>query len=107
MTLWHVIAPADGGGHNSLDYREDLTEALDALRHWRHSVDEDIAIAKGANGEPLRYVVWFLSPDTGNRVATGAYATERGARIAAARLGRRLVHPRQWGWMLAREWRAV
>jgi hypothetical protein len=103
--LYHVLMPSSEGGHVSLDYREDLTEALDALRHWKSRDDEDMAIAKGKNGEPLRYVVYYAVPATGKRVATGVYATSRGADRATSNLGWRLEPGvKEWGWSLVTLW---
>jgi hypothetical protein len=89
---WHVLAPHSDGGHNSIDYRDTLDEALMALRYWRRSSADDLAVAKGVNGAPLRWVVYYVSRDIHGRrdVPTGAYATARGAKRAMTNLERNL-----------------
>jgi hypothetical protein len=108
--LYHVLMPASDGFHVSLDYREDLTEALDALRYWRKSPNEDMAISKGPNGEPLRWVFWVEDPDISGRgfsrmLAVSVHATRLGAKRAFNRYSREPGEGvRSWGMMPVREW---
>ena len=107
--LYHVLMPQSDGGFASLDYREDLTEALDALRYWRSSPQEDMAIAKGVNGEPLRWVFWVEGPDRSGRrhtreLALGVYATRRGAQLAMRNYERRGGDAKSYGFKPVRSW---
>jgi hypothetical protein len=112
MMLWHVLAPTSDGGHNSLDYREDLNEALGAVAYWRSSKAEDMAVSKGPNGEPLRWVFWVAGEDrSGARftrdVAVSVHRTRLGAFRAMAKYGRRPFDEtaHTYGIMPVREWR--
>lgn len=111
MTMWHVLAPHVDGGHNSLDYRDDLTEALDALRYWKQALGEDMAIARGVNGEPLRWVFWVEGSDQSGlrltrEVAVSVHRTQLGAKRAYLKYGRRPWDDtaRTYGYKMVADW---
>lgn len=112
--MFHVIAPASDGGHNSIDYRDTLADALNALRHWRHDTHEDIALAEGkhAQGPTLRFVFW-IRVEGEAPTPVSAHATVLGAKRAYLKYGRNhkdwvLGDPgkpvNSWGFMPVKEW---
>lgn len=105
--MWHVLAPTADGGYNSIDYRDTLDEALMALRYWQMRHQRFLRLARGASGEPLGWVVYFVDSDIRGRrdVPTGAYRTLRGARQAMRNLGRARPELREYGMMRVSLWR--
>ncbi len=91
MTTWHVLAPHSDGGHNSIDYSDSLKDAVHLARHWRMRGDDDLAIARGINGDPLRFVVYWVDKE-GNEVVHGVYRTVRGAQRVLNRIFDTLPH---------------
>lgn len=97
--IWHVLAPHTDGGHNSIDYSDSLADAVHLARHWRLEYGEDLALARGVNGEPLRYVVYYRVKG-GKDIYVTAVRTKRGADRVMKRVGREHPEAVEYGWSL-------
>ena len=102
--LYHVIFP-NSGGHVSVDYHESLKEALDSLGYCDRMFDEKGAIAKGRNGEPLNFVVYFQRKGE-PRVPLSVHATTLGAKRAYLKFGRSRAADdvQEYGFMPVTDW---
>jgi hypothetical protein len=108
--MFYVLEPDSTapGQYCSIDYDEDLTRALEGLRHWRWSLGRrDLALAKGRNGEALHYVM-FTERKGEAKQARSVHRTRLGAKRAFLKFGRSSESGdpelQSWGWEAIATW---
>ena len=88
--MWHILEPdpSTPGQYVSIDYTDTLELALRSLRGWSMRLGrDDLALAKGKNGEALHYVVYFRRKDERPQPVS-AHHTTLGAKRGYRKWGR-------------------